>query len=112
MTQGSGLLLALVIQAKYRIIHNLGFGARGQFILMPSGSVIKGRIFKIFIHVTVRKTEVLLSARYKKRGQRLKIQTGCVHGNGSEDAMKKSCEHGPWHKRGPRFLQAQDGNYW
>lgn len=38
--------------------------------------VIKGRIFKIFIHVTVRKTEVLLSARYKKRGQRLKIQTG------------------------------------
>lgn len=37
MTQGSGLLLALVIQAKYRIIHNLGFGARGQFILMPSG---------------------------------------------------------------------------
>lgn len=66
-------------------ISNLVSEPGSSLSLHQVGSVIRGRIFKdSFIHISVRKTEVLLSGRYKKRVQRLKIQTGHVHGKVSE----------------------------
>ena len=48
--QGSELLLALAIQAKYRITCNLVSEPGSSLSLHQVGSVIRGRIFKIFIH--------------------------------------------------------------